>query len=159
METSWYFIATKFRYTGATIETNGGIDLDVTKRMGVGWAKSRQANGLLHDKRILCRLKRRRPLGRLCCMELSGGQLKKRVNKVMVTEMHIPTWMSRLRNEIITDTLRVAPIDEKIRKNRLRWFGHVHKRPKTAPVRKVGDRIRVERTRSRGRPLKLGWKR
>jgi hypothetical protein len=50
----------------------------------------------------------------------------------------------------------VAPIEEKVIQHRLRWFGHVQRRPPEAPVRngvlKRGDNVK----RGRGRP-RLTW--
>ena len=50
----------------------------------------------------------------------------------------------------------MAPIEEKLTQHRLRWFGHVQRRPPEAPVRS-GVLKRVDKVkRSRGRP-KLTW--
>jgi hypothetical protein len=50
----------------------------------------------------------------------------------------------------------VTPIEEKLVQHRLRWFGHVQRRPPEAPVRSgVLDRVGSVR-RGRGRP-KLTW--
>ena len=50
----------------------------------------------------------------------------------------------------------MAPIKEKLIQHRLRWFGHVQRRPPEAPVRsgvlKCVDKVK----RGRGRP-KLIW--
>ena len=46
----------------------------------------------------------------------------------------------------------MAPIDEKMRESRLKWFGHVQKRVINAPVIK-SELIQVcGTTKSRGRP-------
>ncbi|WVZ61341.1 hypothetical protein U9M48_011238 [Paspalum notatum var. saurae] len=42
--------------------------------------------------------------------------------------------MDRVRNDEIRDRLGVAPIEEKLVQHRLRWFGHVQRRPPEAPV-------------------------
>ena len=48
--------------------------------------------------------------------------------------------------------IEVAPIEEKIRENRLRWFGHIQKRLINASVRK-SDAIHIEgNARGRGGP-------
>lgn len=41
----------------------------------------------------------------------------------------------RIKNEKIRSKVGVAPIEDKIRKNWLRWFGHVNGRPINTPVR------------------------
>ena len=38
--------------------------------------------------------------------------------------------------DVFREHLGVAIIENKIKKARLRWFGHVQRRPATAPVRK-----------------------
>ena len=45
------------------------------------------------------------------------------------------TRKDRVRNDHIRDRLGVAPIEEKLVQHRLRWFGHVQRRPPEAPVR------------------------
>ena len=42
-----------------------------------------------------------------------------------------------MRNEDIRTKIGVASIEEKMRENRLRWFGHVRRRPTVAPVWRV----------------------
>ena len=50
----------------------------------------------------------------------------------------------------------MAPIEEKLTQHRLRWFGHVQRRPPEAPVRN-GVLERVDNVkRGRSRP-KLKW--
>ena len=62
----------------------------------------------------------------------------------------------RVPNEVIRDRVRVAPIEEKLTQHRLRWFGHVQRRPPEAPVHNgVLERVdNVKRSRSRS---KLTW--
>ena len=50
----------------------------------------------------------------------------------------------------------VAPIEDKKQKNRLRWFGHIQRKPLDAPVSK-SDLLTIHgNARGRGRP-KLTW--
>ena len=63
-----------------------------------------------------------------------------------------PTRRDRVRNEVIRDRVGVAPIEEKLTQHRLRWFGHIQRRPPEAPVR-IGVLERVDNVkRGRGRP-------
>ena len=47
------------------------------------------------------------------------------------------TLMDRIRNQEFRDKLGVAPISEKMRENKLRWFGHVQRKTFDAPVWRV----------------------
>ena len=62
----------------------------------------------------------------------------------------------RVQNEAIQERVGVAPIEEKLTQHRLRWFGHIQRRPPEAPVRsgvlKCVDKVKM----GRGRP-KLTW--
>jgi len=52
------------------------------------------------------------------------------------------TWGDKVRNEDIRTQIGVTSIEEKMRENRLRWFGHMRRRPTDAPVRRV-ERINL----------------
>ena len=66
---------------------------------------------------------------------------KTQVQRLMVAEMRMIRWMcghtrrDRIRNEVIRDLVNVAPIVDKMRETRLRWFGHVKRRNVDGPVR------------------------
>ena len=66
------------------------------------------------------------------------------------------TRRDRVRNDDIRDRLGVAPIEEKLVQHRLRWFGHVQRRPPKAPVRSgiLSQDSNVKRGRERP---KLTW--
>jgi hypothetical protein len=66
------------------------------------------------------------------------------------------TRKDRIRNDDIRDKLGVVPIQEKLVQHRLRWFGHIQRRPPEASVRS-GILSRPENTRrGRGRS-RLTW--
>ena len=66
------------------------------------------------------------------------------------------TMRDKMRNEDILIKIGAAPIEKKIRENRLRLFGHVRRRPTNAPVRRV-ERINLGQVkRAQGR-LKKTW--
>ena len=151
-----------FRYLGSIIQSNGEIDGDVTHRIQAGWMKWRNASGVICDRKIPNKLKGKfyrtaiRPalLYGSECWALKGQQEQ----KMGVTEMRMLRWMSehtkkdKLRNGCIREKVGVAPIEEKMTETRLRWFGHVQRRPLEAPVRKVDQMIFSPVRRGRGRP-------
>jgi len=67
--------------------------------------------------------------------------------KMSVAEMHMLRWMcgntrrDKVRNADIRTKISVASIEEK-RENRVRWFGHVRRRPTDTPVQRV-ERIKL----------------
>jgi hypothetical protein len=62
----------------------------------------------------------------------------------------------RIRNNDIRDKLGVAPIQEKLVQHRLRWFGHIQRRPPEASVRN-SILSRLENTRRERGRSRLTW--
>jgi hypothetical protein len=60
---------------------------------------------------------------------------RRHIQQLSVAEMRMLRWLcghigrDRVRNEDIQDRVGVAPIEEKLIQHRLRWFGHVQRRP------------------------------
>jgi hypothetical protein len=87
---------------------------------------------------------------------------RRHVQQIRVVEIRMLRWIyghtrrGRVQNDDIRDILGVAPIEEKLVQHRLRWFGHVQRRPPKAPVRSgiLSQDSNVKRCR--GRP-KLTW--
>jgi hypothetical protein len=77
---------------------------------------------------------------------------------MIVAEMRMLRWMCghtrkyRIRNEVISDRLEVAPVDEKLVQHRLRWFGHIQQRPPEALVNSGILRSMENTRRGIGRP-------
>ena len=64
--------------------------------------------------------------------------------------------MDKVRNEDIRSLVRVVPIKDKMRENRLQWFDHIGHRPIDAPVKRV-EKIDIEQGKKlRGRS-KMTW--
>ncbi|KAL6532685.1 hypothetical protein OROGR_013668 [Orobanche gracilis] len=78
-------------------------------------------------------------------------------SKLEAAEMRMLRWscgrtmMDRIPNGVFRNVLEVAPISAKVREERLGWFGHVRRRPTSAPVRMV-ESLLVVGGRRRGRP-------
>ncbi|GKD69888.1 retrovirus-related pol polyprotein LINE-1, partial [Tanacetum coccineum] len=116
-----------FRYLGSVIHRSGMIDEDVAHRIGVE------------------------------CWPITKAQ----TNRVEVAELRMlrrtcgKTMVDMIPNGVFRAEVDVDSIIDKMREGRLRWFGHVKRRPKTAPVRRI-EAMLVEESRKRGRP-KLRW--
>ncbi|KAM3226749.1 hypothetical protein ACQJBY_059017 [Aegilops geniculata] len=155
-----------FRYLGSMLQEDGGIDEDVNHRIKAGWMKWRQASGILCDKRVPQKLKGKFYRTAVRPAMLYGAECwptkRRHVQQLGVAEMRMLRWMcghtrkDRVRNDDIRDRVGVAPIEEKLVQHRLRWFGHIQRRPPEAPVHS-GRLKRVENVkRGRGRP-NLTW--
>jgi len=85
---------------------------------------------------------------------------KSQVQRLRVAEMRMIYWicghmrLDKIRNEVIGGKIGVASIEDKMRETRLRWFGHVRRRPMDAPLRRCETIECLEYRRSRGRPKK-----
>ena len=157
-----------FKYLGSIIEEKGNIDKDVTHRIQTGWNKWRKASGILCDRKVPLSLKGKFYRTAIRPAMLYGSECwatkYENEQKMRVAEMRMLRWMcghtrlDRIRNEKIREKVGVAPIDEKMRESRLRWFGHVCRRPMDAPVRRIETmELTTQIKRGRGRPKKT-WK-
>ncbi|KAL5187393.1 Craniofacial development protein 2 [Glycine soja] len=155
---------TRFKYLGSVIQDDGEIEGDVNHRIQVGWMKWRKASGVLCDAKVPIKLKGKfyrtavRPAilyGTECWAVKSQHE-----NKVGVAEMRMLRWMcgktrqDKIINEAIREKVGVAPIVEKMVENKLRWFGHVERRPVDSVVRRVDQMERRQTIRGRRRPKK-----
>jgi len=66
------------------------------------------------------------------------------------------TRLDKIRNKVIRGKVRVASIEEKMREVRLRWFGHLRRRPRDTPVRRCETIKCLDYRGSRGK-LKKSW--
>ncbi|GKC33901.1 ataxia telangiectasia mutated family protein [Tanacetum coccineum] len=154
-----------FRYLGSVIHRSRRIDEDITHRIRTGWMRWRATSGVLYDKRVPLKLKGKffrvaiKPamLYRSECWPITKAQ----ANRVEMTELRMLRWtcgktmLDMIPKGVFRAELEVESIIHNMREGRLRWFGHVKRRPQTAPVRRV-KALFVDGLRRRGRP-KLRW--
>nr|CAB3464536.1 unnamed protein product [Digitaria exilis] len=132
-----------FRYLGSMLQQDDDIDEDVKHRIAAGWMKWRQASGVLCDRRVPQKLKGKFYRTAVRPAMLYGAEYwptkRRHVQQLSVAEMRMLRWScgytrrDRVRNEDIREKVGVAPIEEKLTQHRLRWFGHVQRRPSEAP--------------------------
>ena len=87
---------------------------------------------------------------------------KKDEKRLDVVEMRMLRWQcgvtlrDKVRNEHLRGSLKITSISNKIKENRLRWYGHVKRRDENHPTRKI---LEFEPTgrRALGRP-RTRWK-
>ena len=88
--------------------------------------------------------------------------MEQNVQQLSVAEIRMLRWvcgytrMERVRNNDIRDRLGVASIEEKLVQHRLRWLGHVQRRPLETLVHCGVLRQANNMRRGRGKP-KLTW--
>ncbi|KAH1222102.1 Craniofacial development protein 2 [Glycine max] len=132
---------------------DGEIEGDVNHRIQAGWMKWRKASGVLCDAKVPIKLKGKFYRTAVRSAILYGTECwavkSQHENKVGVAEMRMLRWMCAIRERV-----GVAPIVEKMVENRLRWFGHVERRPVDSVVRRVDQMERRQTIRGRGRPKK-----
>ncbi|KAM1221218.1 hypothetical protein TB2_008820 [Malus domestica] len=151
----------RFRYLGSILQKNGEFDGDLTHRIQAGWMKWKSASGVLCDRHRPLKLKEKFYRTAIRPAMLYGIECwAVKHQHVGVVEMRMLRWMcghtrkDKIRNEDIRDKVGVAEIEGKRRENRLRWFGHVQRRPTDAPVRRCDHGTEVHGRRGRGRPRK-----
>ena len=74
----------------------------------------------------------------------------------MLRWMYGKTRKDKVRNEDIRRLVGVAPIEDKMRENRLQSFGHIERRSRDVPVRRVEKIDIAQGKKLRGRP-KMTW--
>jgi hypothetical protein len=81
---------------------------------------------------------------------------RRHVQQLSVAEMHMVRWIcghtrrDQVRNDDICERLGVAPVEEKLVQHRLRWFGHIQRRPAEAQICNVIIRRTGNEKRGRG---------
>ena len=151
----------EFKYLGSTVQSNGGCEKEVKRRVQAGWSGWRKVSGVICDRRVPAKVKGKvfrtvvRP-AMLYGLE-TAALTRKQEEELEVAELKMlrfalgVTRLDRIKNEFIRGTAHVGKFREKVREARLRWFGHVLRRDRGY----IGQRmLRMELPgkRRRGRP-------
>jgi hypothetical protein len=151
-----------FHYLGSMLQKDGDIDEDVSHTIKVGRLKWHQASSVLYDPRMPLNLKGKFYRTAIRPAMLYGEECwptkRQHVQQLSVAEMRMLRWIcdhtrrDRVWNDDIRERLGVAPVEEKLMQHRLRWFGHIQRRPVKAPIRNGVIRRTGNEKRGRGRP-------
>ena len=153
--------ANDFKYLGDRISADGESLSAVKGRIDAAWLKWRQCSGVLCDKKMPTKLKSRIYRTVVRPVALYGSQTwpvtKKVEQKMSVAEMKMARWslgvtrLDRIPNTDIRKKLGIAPIADKMREYRLRWYGHVLRQDPNQVARTAWN-LELDGTRPRGRP-------
>ena len=124
-----------FSYLDSTVQTDGGLDLEVEKSIQAGWNNWRKLTGVLCDKCVPLRVKSRIYMSMVLPAMMYGLEMaaitKRQGKKLKVNEMKMLCFMlgitrlDRVRNEDVRKKLNTGEVSTKSREARLWWTGHM----------------------------------
>nr|XP_009775659.1 PREDICTED: uncharacterized protein LOC104225533 [Nicotiana sylvestris] len=136
----------KGKFAGVTQEANGDVRLDtqvIPRRESFKYLGFIIQSGWKIDEDVTH------------CIRV--GWMKWRLAFGVLCDKNVPLRLKdRIRNEVIRDKVGVAPVEEKMREARLRWFGHVKRRSTDAPIRRH-ERLALGGKRKGRRRPKKSW--
>ena len=133
------------------------------KRMQTGQLKFRELSGLLIGKRM--RLRAKGIIYTTCIRPamLYGSEtwptMIEDIRKLQRSEMRMLRWMTgvslskRKSNKCVRSMLAIDDVAEVMRRNRLRWFGHVERRDELCWIKRI-ETLQVDGDGVKGRPRK-----
>ena len=153
----------EFRYLGSRIAASGDTLPDARARVNAAWLKWREVTGILCDRKMPLYLKSKiyrtvvRPVALYGAECWPATKVHERTLHAM--EMRMLRWslgvtrLDHIMNENIRKTCGVAPIQEKMREARLRWYGHVSRADANSVAKRVLA-LSPNGRRPQGRPKK-----
>jgi len=153
----------KFCYLGDMIGCGGGVEEAVRTRVKCAWGKFRELAPLLTLRGLSLKLK-----GKLygTCVQsvlMYGSEtwaLKVgNMQRLESTERMMVRWMcgvklkDRKSSQVLQDSLGIVGVAERVRRGRLRWFGHVERKSADDWVARCRDMV-IAGNRGRGRGRK-----
>ena len=130
----------KFKYLGSMMRESSSCEREVKRRVQAGWDGWRKVLRVICDKRLPARVK-----GKVYSIMVRPAMVygletvvvtKKLVEEMKAAEVKMlrfamgVTRKDKIRNEYIKGTVKVEQLGMKIRKGRLRWYGHIMSRDK-----------------------------
>ena len=147
------------------MEETEGIATEITQKVGAAWRNWKRSGGVLCDRRMPVKLKRKVYKTVISPAMLYGAEIwattRGQETRLEVNEMRMLRWMcgvtrrDTIRNEHIRWTTRVAQASKNVREKRLKWYGHVRRMKEEHIVRIMPD-VGIPRKTRRGRP-NLRW--
>ena len=128
----------EFKYLGSMVQESGGCEREIKKRVQAGWNGWRRVSGVICDRRLPARVKRKVYSSMVRSAMVYGLETvavtKKQVEEMEVVEIKMlrfamgVTRKDKIRNEHIRSTVKVQRLGMKMREGKLRWYGHVMRR-------------------------------
>jgi hypothetical protein len=153
----------KFCYLGDMIGAGGGAELATRLRVRCAWNKFREILSILTSRGASLKLK-----GKLYkvyvqsvmvygsetwAMKVEDMNRLQRVENIMVRWMCSVSLKKRIETEELRNRLGIASVDAVVRRERLRWFGHVERKSDNDWVKKC-QKLEVDGKGKRGRKRK-----
>ena len=158
-----YEIVGKFCYLGYVLSQECGCEHAILKRIQTGWLKFRELSDLLIGKGMS--LKSKGIIYTTCIRfamlygsETWASKIED-IRKMQRSEMRMLKWMAevslseRKSNECVRSMLAIDDVAEVMRRNRLRWFGHVERRDELYWIKRI-ETLQVDGNGVKGRPRK-----
>ena len=134
---------------------------EIKKRVQAGWNGWRRVSEVICDRMLPARVKGKVYSSVVRLAMVYGLETvavtKKQMQEMEVTEMKMlrfamgVTRKDKIRNEYIRNTVKVGRLGMKMKKGRLRWYGHVMRRDQEYVGRKMME-MELPEKRKRGKP-------
>ena len=150
-------------YLGDMLGCGGGADDAVRTRVKCAWGKFRELAPILTVRGMSLKMKGK--IYSTCVqsvmvygsetwpLKVANVQQLERTERMMVRWMCGVTLKDKKRSQELLDSLNIISVAERVRRGRLRWFGHVERKGAEEWVSKCRDLV-VAGNRDRGRGRK-----